>query len=254
MRTDLVPTRGLPISALTDGHAPFLSDRYVPVSTPRVIDMMTDAGYVIAETKADRPSRRDPRYVRHQIDFRFGDVRPGPDGVLPRVLFTNSHNGRTRASFQLGVFRQICSNGMVVGSVWAQERVRHSGDLARELIERIRGLAANTAPLFAQIERWTAVELTASQTQDFARRAAELRFGDAGRFTPEALLNTRRPEDEGRSLWRVFNRIQENAVRGGLVGASAAGRALRSRELAGITSLTNFNSDLWALADEFAPA
>ena len=75
---------------------------------------------------------------------------------------------------------------------------------------------------------------------------------DVERYAPEGLLRVRRTEDAGQSLWAVFNRVQENALRGGLVGFSAAGQNIVSRPLRSPIADTRFNTDLWRLAEEFA--
>ena len=50
-----------------------------------------------------------------------------------------------------------------------------------------------------------------------ALEAAELRFGDEIEFDINQLLKTNRKEDEGDSLWSVYNRIQENLTQSNLL-------------------------------------
>ena len=58
----------------------------------------------------------------------------------------------------------------------------------------------------------------------------------------------RRPIDEGNDLWRVFNVVQENVMRGGIAGRSATGRASCSRAIRAIREDVRINNDLWQLA------
>lgn len=58
----------------------------------------------------------------------------------------------------------------------------------------------------------------------------------------------RRPIDDGNDLWRVFNVVQENVMRGGITGRSAKGRASRSRAIRAIREDVRINNDLWQLA------
>jgi hypothetical protein len=56
-----------------------------------------------------------------------------------------------------------------------------------------------------------------------------------------SLLNVRRVEDDNMTLWSVFNRVQENAMKGGYASQDRAGRNVTT---AGITSVNrdiNFN-------------
>lgn len=244
----------LPAAALATAPAPTVSSRYKFVSTKQVVEMMEDEGFTLASATVPTHARvrRDPLYGKHMLDFRLPNVAPLADGTVPRALWVNAHDGTGTAKLLMGAFRFVCSNGLVVGSTYSQESVRHIGNAAENLIERIRRLAKNTGPLFAQIAEWDRRELSRDEEIEFAKAAAVLRFGDAQRFDPAELLTVRREEDEGRSLWRVFNRIQEASTKGGLVGYSALGRQLRSRELTSIAQTVDFNADLWRLAEEFA--
>jgi len=241
----------LPPSVFALRAAPRMTDRYVHVNSHDIIDMMSGEGFVLDSATARKTRTRDPLYTKHQLDFRHPDL-PQIDGGTARILFTNAHDGTSAAKFMMGVYRFICSNGLVVGSTYAKEVVRHSGEQARSLIERVRALSKNTGPLFAQIDGWSRKELAPSETIEFARLAAVLRFGDAQRFDPAQLLATHRPEDENHTLWRVFNRVQENALSRTLRGFSADGRALASRPVKSIDKTTDFNVQLWRLAEEFA--
>ena len=241
----------LPPSIFAQTAHPRMTSRYVHVNTHDIVEMMEGEGFELASASAKASRSRDPLFTKHVLDFRHPDI-PQIDGGTPRILFTNAHDGTSAAKFMMGVYRFVCSNGLVVGSTYAKEVVRHSGEQARQLIERVRALSRNTGPLFAQIDGWTRRELAPSETIEFARLASVLRFGDAQRFDPAQLLETHRAEDEDNTLWRVFNRVQENAMHGSLVGVGANGRRLASRPVKGLDKTTDFNVQLWRLAEEFA--
>jgi hypothetical protein len=245
-------------SVTTKVASPKMSERYVHIDSHAVVELMRSEGFQVASVttpKQRKDNGRDPLYIRHQIDFRREgwDDHTGSRGVAtPRMLFTNSHDGTTAASFMLGVYSFVCSNGMVVGSTYAREKVRHAGETAAELLSRMQSLAKNTGPLFDQIDRWQEKRLTAPQANEFARLAATLRWGDPHRFDASEVLRVRRAEDDGDSLWAVFNRVQENTVRGGIEGLASTGRRAVARPLSEIGHNTKFNADLWRLAEEFA--
>ena len=68
--------------------------------------------------------------------------------------------------------------------------------------------------------------------------------------TAEQLIEARRPEDFGNSLWTTFQRVQENALRGGQPGRGAKGRRLHTRPVASIDRSVSLNRALWVLAEE----
>ena len=247
----------LPLAALSTEADPKMSGKYVHINSQQVVSLLQEEGFELFSAKGVRvrkgaeAAQAAQAFSKHTVTLR----PPGAatvDGAVPQIIFTNSHNGSTSLKFMMGAYRFVCENGLVVGSTYAREVVRHSGEQAAQLIERVRKLAANTGPMFAQIETWGKRELTEGETAEFAELATVLRFGDVNRFDPKQLLTTRRCEDEGRSLWRVFNRVQENAMRGGLVGFSADGRRLASRPVKNIDADAQFNTQLWRLAEEFA--
>jgi len=66
----------------------------------------------------------------------------------------------------------------------------------------------------------------------------------------EQLIEARRPEDIGNSLWTTFQRVQENVIRGGRTGRSAQGRRLQTRPVGSIDRGVSLNRALWMLAEE----
>ena len=64
------------------------------------------------------------------------------------------------------------------------------------------------------------------------------------------LLSPKRSEDEGDDLWRVFNVVQENFVRGGVEMSSPNGRRTKLRGLQNIMALNKVNTQLWEIAEE----
>lgn len=95
----------------------------------------------------------------------------------------------------------------------------------------------------------------------FAESARVLRFGDAegqvtSPITATQLLQVNRPADSGASLWKTFNRVQENVIRGGLraTDRSTAGRVrhVTSRPVNGIDQDQRLNRALWLLAETLA--
>jgi hypothetical protein len=251
----MIPATSLPLSALQVAPAPSTSARYAFLSTQEVITNLAREGYTPAFAQTSSPRKRDPLFGRHMIDFRREGEQPVDKGCVSRLIFTNSHDGSGSAKLMAGVFRYVCSNGLVSGHSAGAASVRHLGDAAQradELLTRVRQLAAETTKLAGTIDRWKRVQLSSAMRRDFARMASVLRWGDAGLYEPEELLQARRAEDDRGDLWTIFNRIQENASRGGLQGLTRSGRAATSRPLVEIERNTRFNADLWRVAEEIA--
>lgn len=70
------------------------------------------------------------------------------------------------------------------------------------------------------------------------------------------MLAPRRHADAGNDLWRTFNRVQENAIRGGMSAwdRDAAGHRRRTttRDVNGIDADVRINKALWMLGERMA--
>lgn len=240
--------------ALTQDHAdPKMTDRYSVINTSQVIEIMKDQGFNVHSYKVDNARKVSQDFARHMVVFRNNDL-PVVNDCTSQFIWTNSHNGRCAGKMRGGLYRFVCANGLVIGNDFFEERMRHSKAVTDQVIDRVRRLSANSLETFKKIEEWSKVELSKDAITEFANRALVLRFGEdrAKAYNPESLLVARRAEDEGYDLWKTFNRIQENSMKGGFTGYNANNRQVRARSVGGITQDVMFNEQLWALAEEVA--
>lgn len=233
---------------------PRMSSRYVTIPTSEVINIMGDCGFQVAERQQDKVRKSDPAFAKHMVTFRNPDLQTPDGSYVPQAIWLNSYNGSSRATLRLGVYRFVCSNGLVVGTDFMSESVKHSGDLAKSLIDRIRDMSKQTVDVFSTIEKWNKVDLSKEKREEFAKQAMLLRFGEQGleRFGIDQVLSPRRAEDDDGSLWSTFNIIQENTVKGGLHGVTANGRRVSTKNLKSIGLNVGYNEKLWSLAESFA--
>ena len=108
----------------------------------------------------------------------------------------------------------------------------------------------------ASTEGMKALTLRPEEEHAFATAALALRFGERTGdqppppITAEQLVEARRPEDLGHSLWTTFQRVQENTLRGGQPGRSVQGRRIHTRAVGSIDRGVSLNRALWVLAEE----
>lgn len=234
-----------------------MSDRYVQIPTFRVMEELATAGYHPIAVQQDKPQKRNPLHVTHIVTMRheshIGARKVGE--TVPQILLMNSHNGRTKMRMMAGFYRMVCSNGLIVGKDMFRYEISHWGDALAEALGFAEMMGEEMGQLEATINRWKSVKLTEARAHTFAQRAAEMRYGDTAiNYTPQAILEAHRTEDQGRSLWQVYNVVQENTVSRGITGMNAVGRVTRTRPLTQIVGNVAYNSDLWNLAEEFAEA
>jgi hypothetical protein len=158
-----------------------------------------------------------------------------------------------------GIFRLVCSNGMVVADDLNEIRIKHSGDVIPQVIEGCIEILGRLPEASESVREWSALRLTEGERAAFGAAALALRYDETEEapFSADKLLTVRRFDDANPNLWATLNTVQENVIRGGVgyVLRDENGRRKqmrRTREIAGIDQNVRLNRGLWVLAQEMA--
>ncbi len=236
-------------AAFAPGAAADRGPAYSFISTAELVRALLEAGFVLSAARQAGARRRDPRFARHIVRLR--QVRESVTLVdaIPEIVLVNSHDGTSSYAMHAGLFRPVCCNGLLmriadIGFI----RLAHRNILVGEVVRAALELASRFANMQVICEAMAARDLSVAERQCFAAKALELRYEGYAPVLPDRLLGVRRPADEGSDLWRVYNRVQENLLRGGLPGRSQGGRQLHTRAIGAIREDVRINLALWNLA------
>jgi Domain of unknown function (DUF932) len=234
-----------------------MSPRYTFIPTERVLSGLIKFGFVPVGATQSHTRSKSPLHARHVVRLRrqFETVQLN-DSVL-EILFLNSHDGTSAYQLRIGIFRVVCTNGLIVSrNSFPTQCVRHRGNIVDEVVIGALQMTEQFEGLAAQIEHMEQRRLPKDEQLHFARRALELRYPEwtSSGLEPAQLLTARRTEDLGDDLWRITNRIQENLLRGGLMRRTGSGRLVRTRSITAIAQDVRINSGLWDLAAEVLTA
>lgn len=244
-----------PTLAATAPHAS-RSDRYKLISTADVLRGLESENFHVHGIQVSRVRDETKRgFEKHIIRMRRPLV--GAPTEAPEIVLINSHDGASPYVLFAGIIRFICSNGIVAGERFESVRVAHRGDIAANVIEGTYRVVDNFGAVTDRIDAYKAHRLTHDESAQFAIAAHKIRFPDQDKapVSPESFLAARRFEDQGDSLWNVFNRVQENAIRGGMRSLTRTEngrtRSRTARAVTGIDSTIDVNRRLFDLADSF---
>lgn len=237
-----------------------VSDRYRFLSTIKVIDALRDNGYEVAmASQSMTKDASNKPFARHLLRLRHRNLF-SPDNVgdeIPELALTNSHNRSSTYNLMFGIFRMICSNGMVVASSTINAiKVVHRGDkdLLEQIIKVSKQITGQTEEVFNQINRFKGVELDNNEQIAFAEAAKEI-VPTTIDLEPRTLLSVRRYADRGngsRDLWRTSNIVQENIIKGGARGRNTKGNRTSLRAVKSIKNNININQAIWKLTEKMA--
>ena len=238
-------------SIFAEGPHQSRSERYSYIPTVTVLQKLRTEGFepfMACQTRVRDGAKRE--HTKHMVRLRHASQINGREAN--EIILLNSHDGSSSYQMLAGMFRFVCQNGLVCGDTVADVRVPHKGDVAGLVIEGAYRVLADFDRAHASRDAMQAVMLTDGESQVFARAALALKYDNADTPAPiseNQVLTPRRYDDRGADLWSVFNRAQENLLRGGLLGRSANGHRQRTRPVQGIDQDVKLNRALWLLAD-----
>lgn len=242
------------------------SKHYTFIPTVQLIDDFAKLGWYVVRSKQQR-SHVDPIHTKHQVVFR-SDAFPAVNGLFPELIMVNSHNRTAAFAFMLGLFRLICTNGLVaVDKVFESLRVRHIGYEFAALEELTQGIMENMPKVMEVVNRLQSLTLSEDAQYEFALQAVAVRFKE---YVDErtkkvntaaiekaidipTLLKSQRDEDNDPTIWAVYNRIQEKLMKGGFQRIGAKDNISKSvRPVSNIKLDIDINRTLWEMANNYA--
>lgn len=229
------------------------SDKYSFIPTINAVNFLRDAGWHPVEAKEGKTRNIDRSGFQQHIitftrpEFDLGDRRAD-------LNLYNSHDTGSSYIIAGKLERLVCSNGMVIGSTYAEFRHRHMGFNPDLFIESAKFVADSMTQVAERVQEWETIELTPNEQGVFAQAAHNVLYeGTTHPSTrPDQLLEIRRQADKGDDLWHTFNRIQENVIKGGLSGRSVRGRRTRTRGITNIKRDKILNQSMWDMAEYLA--
>lgn len=230
-----------------------MSEKYAFIPTIEVVNKMRAEGFTPVQAMQSRTRVEGKEdFTKHLIRFR--DTRQGDKPVVgdiyPEFLVTNAHDGGSAYKVDSGLFKAICTNGLVVGdSIISHINVAHRGK-ADGVIDATYEIIEQMPKVIESVGEFSRLRLDAGEQRAFGTAALALRYDEAAPITPDQVILPRRSEDAEPTLWNVFNRAQENLTQGGARYRTATGRRARVRAVEGITENTRLNKALWTLAEE----
>ncbi|RRW62016.1 DUF945 domain-containing protein [Pantoea dispersa] len=225
------------------------SGRYTYIPTITILESLQGEGFepfFACQTKVRDQSKRE--HTKHMLRLRRAGQLTGHQ--VPEIILLNSHDGSSSYQMLPGLFRGVCTNGLVCGQSFGEVRVPHKGNVVEKVIEG----AYEVLGVFDRIEEkrdaMQSLALPAPARHALAHAALKYRFGeDHQPVTVSQLLTPRRQEDYSDDLWTVYQRVQENLMKGGLSGRTAQGKSSRTRAVTGIDGDVKLNRALWVMAE-----
>ena len=258
-----------------------LSKHYSFVPTIKVVNDLRALGYECVDATQVKARKKSTNgYQKHMLTFEHPDYKVdqvkeveladgttetqiSPPEEYPQLLLTNSHDGGNAFTLSAGIFRLVCSNGLVIKTEdYGSARLVHKGYSFEAVQKLVNEFNVEIDEVLSKVTAMKKVQLTKAQQIEFAKQAALLRFtaksynedNIADVVDLDGLLNAERKEDKGDGLYEVFNRVQESLVKGKYLYASsgsvnkAGTKTRKGREIKNFKQSIDVNKKLSELA------
>ena len=244
--------RQAPAVFATSANEERTSDRYTFIPTTSVIETLQEDGWEAWDAKQVRSRKWEDIHAKHIVRMRRQKVeeRTKVGDSFVELLIVNSHNGLQTYNLHAGIFRMVCSNGLIIGDEnYGKVKVKHIGYSPDEVIAASQKLVASTHEIYQTRDNWNRQELELPERRQFFADAAALRWENPTEETIRQVSQARRVEDAGEDLWSIYNVAQENLTRAGWIDTKTRRKA---RKITSISRDVELNSQLWDLAANYA--
>ena len=206
--------RVCPMALHTMPTNPDVSNKYVHANTMTVVEDLAKLGWFPVQAKQCR-NKKNSSGIRsfHMIAFQNPDVKITKTldngekivDTYPRIILTNSHDGFNSFKFMVGLFRLVCSNGLVVcNNQMVDMSIRHINYDFEELRKIVASAIEQVPGIVNTMNDMRNVMLTDEQKTALATEVVKIRKGveDDENYVVDAevvedILTPVRNEDKG---------------------------------------------------------
>lgn len=236
------------------------SNKYTYIPTSDILINLRDAGIVptVAMQSGSRIEGKG-EFTKHLLRLRKVDDLGLSKPDVHETVLVNAHDGTSAFNLYTGVFRTVCTNGMIAGDIDSSMKVYHKGNVVTEVVESTLQIVGESEKVMDTIAEMKSIELTAPERLLLAEYAMKARFdlddeeGESKKvipYRPADFLRTHRPEDRKYDLYTVTNVIQENMIQGGVSRIDDKGKRRTTRQIRGIDQNVKMNKLIWQFSQE----
>ena len=245
-----------------------VTGRYSFISTNEIVEKILGLGWELHSAKQNGPNPFSRHHVRF-VNPKLGFMDLEKDKVKPQIILDNSHNRGSSAQIHMGLFRLVCTNGLVIAmpGMYNAVKFRHMGVDKEELRRLLEVAGEQYKKIGDHIADMQEVKMTLDKQEEFAikavaRREPHMFIKEDGTIdfkkvtastNPKEIITPIRGEDKLDDLWTVFNIIQERMIKGGYNRITGSGRNSTTRGITNATRSVEFNKELWGIAEEYMP-
>jgi len=233
------------------------SDKYNHVNSLDLISRLEHHGFQLVGASTAKTRKADLKgFEKHVMVFSRDDLKIDNENNM-NLMLTNSHDGRSSLKFNIGVYRTVCANGLVVGDDLFQRSVNHLQATTENIDQNIIELTEIAPSIFEKVSNMRSTSVKDIDLGEMMADSLIARFGKEKIILPPAdIFKPQRLGDFGDDIYTYYNIVQEKMIRGGFryrdvdidlmrKGDRDAIRTKTAQPIRSITTSQQINKDLW---------
>jgi hypothetical protein len=233
-----------------------VSEKYHFIPTIEVIEQIKEYGwYPVSVSEAGVRDLDKDGYQQHYVRFQHFEDLLTPNGNVVELLLFNSHDRSKSFTISAGIYRYVCSNGLVIAdSVFDSYKIKHLGDRENDVANAVERITQVKPKLLDKVSRFESIQLNIEEKHAFLQSALPLRFSEHLELDdPSELLIPLRDEDSNDDLYTTLNVLQENLLSSNIKGYNKdTGRRFTAKGVNSISKDVEINKGLWDIAERIA--
>ena len=235
------------------------SDSYDFISTEQIMSTFKDNNWApqyASQRKLQTKNKHLTNFAKHLVTFQNPDL-PSVNGVFPQINVINAHDGSSSFIMMAGLYRFVCQNGLIVSDAeFDKIKIRHRFLNPEVISESIKQIVDVVPEIIGKADNMMNTKLSEIDKLNFSDNVIKgvWKDPDVRPFEPIQLLETRRQADAEPNLWNTYNTVQENLMKGGLIGTTTTNKQRKMRGITNIEKTVSVNQLLWSEANEFLQA
>lgn len=235
-----------------------LTDKYSFIPTTRPLGLLAETGWYptqVIETKCRKVEKKG--FQKHMIRLSNPALvsKLGLTEEIPELVLVNSHSGESSFQLMLGIFRMVCSNGLIAGDTYDARRITHKGYTDDLLLDAVTQVGEQAHRVIENMNQFKSIILNDSERDAYKDAVLELVYDDESKrhVLANDIIKPKRYDDTKLDLWTTYNVAQEKVLGGGIRSRNMQTRRQnRSRAVKSIDTNIKLNKALWSLTARMA--
>ena len=233
-----------------------VSQKYHFIATIEIIEQLrAESWYPVTVNEAGVRDLEKDGFQQHYVRFQHFSDLINPTSNIVELLLFNSHDRSKSFTISAGIYRYVCSNGLVIAdNVFDSYKIKHLGDKENDVINAVNKITQIKPKLLEKISKFESITLNQNEKESFLQSAIPLRFENHLELdNPNELLTPLRTEDKKDDLYTVLNILQENFLSSKVSGYNKeTNRRFTSKQITSISKDVEINKGLWDIAERIA--